>query len=363
MGCKRLGFRVERMRSLVFLGVGQLEWQEAEAPRLEPGDALVRPIAVAACDLDAAIVRGQAPFRPPFAIGHEFVGEVEQVGEAVAGFSVGERVAVPFQISCGRCEPCSRGLTDGCSGVARQSSGPIPRAAMYGIGDVGGGWGGALSDVVRVPYADHMLVRLPDEVSPEAAASASDNIADAWRAVAPQLKEVPGSAVLVLNGGAAGSIGLYAVMIAVALGSGRVDFFDRDERRLEVASRLGAESHHLETWPKRLELHPITVDASQEPEGLSCALRSTAPHGHCTSTSIYFQGELPVPITELYMKGITFRTGRTHSRAVLPSTLELIASGRIDPGLVVSEYARWNEASTALCDYTTKLIVRRDSIG
>lgn len=339
------------MRELTFLGPDQVEWREAPEPNLQgDGEALVRPIGVATCDLDQAIVRGLTAFPPPFPIGHESVGEVREIGEGVAGVRPGDVVAVPFQPACGRCGFCARGLTANCTSV--------PRTSMYGIGAAGGSWGGTFSDVIRVPFADAMLVKLPEGVSPAAAASVGDNVADGWRAVAPPLAERPGAPVLVLGGGVAGSIPLYAAMIAAALDSERVDYYDTDRRRLEIAERVGAVAHEIATWPKRLGSWPITVEGCLNPEGLACAIRSTEPGGHFTATSIFF-GPVEIPITEMYMKGITFRTGRVQSRTLLPEILELIRSGRIDPRRVTTETASWEDAPRAILQYSVKLVVLR----
>ncbi|HJQ83935.1 MAG TPA: alcohol dehydrogenase catalytic domain-containing protein, partial [Candidatus Binatia bacterium] len=138
------------MRALTYVGPGALEWRDVEPPTLGgAGEALVRPLAVATCDLDAVIVRGLSPFAPPFPLGHECVAEVLEVGDGVRTVRPGDRVVVPFQPACGDCAFCRRGLTATCSAV--------PRTSMYGIGAAGGDWGGALSDVLRVPFADAML--------------------------------------------------------------------------------------------------------------------------------------------------------------------------------------------------------------
>lgn len=340
------------MQQLTFVGGGALEWREAPDPVLEgPGQALVRPVAVATCDLDAFIVRGKTPFAPPFALGHECVARVESVGEAVCSVQVGEVVAVPFQPSCGRCAFCSRGLTASCT--------EVPKTSMYGIGAAGGDWGGAFSDLLRVPYADHMLVRVPDSVAPEVAASAGDNIADAWRAVAPQLSERPRADVAIFAGAAPGSIPLYAAAIAVGLGAGVVDYFDNDRARLARAESVGARPREVGEWPERLGSWPITVDSTLDAKGLACAIRSTEPWGTCTSTSIFFEPTTPVPLLDMYMKGITFTTGRVPSRTVLPEVLRLIETGRFAPSLITSETASWSEAADAVGSYTTKLVVSR----
>src|SRR5438128_8118936 len=170
------------------------------------------------------------------------------------------------------------------------------------------GVGGFLSDLICVPDAEHMLVPLPQGLHPVALASASDNLSDAWRAVAPGLAAEPGPAVPVLGGASSGSIGLYAVALALALDASRVVYVDADEGRRRTAEELGAEA--LAHAPKRLGPFPIMVDSSAQAEGLAVALRSTAPGGTCTSTAIYFGEQPSLPLLEMYTKGITFKTGR-----------------------------------------------------
>jgi alcohol dehydrogenase len=350
------------VRTLTFIGPGQLEWREADEPALQgAGEALVRPLAVATCDLDGALVAGIAPLPGPFAVGHEFVAEVVETGDEVGSFRAGDRVIVPFQISCGACAPCREGRTGNCTSVQFTS--------MYGLGAVAGDWGGALSDLVRVPFADPMLVPAPAGIEPANIASVSDNVADGWRTVAGPLEERPSAAVLIVGGGLA-SISLYAVQVAIALGAERVDFVDHDEERLALAAALGA--HPIEAapdgqdgpydagFPERLGPYPITVDASAHPAGLGCALRSTEPDGTCTSAGIYWAPTTPVPLFEMYTKGITFRTGRVHSRTAIPEVLELIRDGRLQPERVTSEVVPWDDAAEVLATQRTKLVVTRD---
>ena len=339
------------MQQLTYTGPDKLEWRDVAEPRLSSdGAALVRPKAVATCDLDALIVEGASPFPPPFAIGHECVAEVLDVGDAVSSFEPGQLVSVPFQISCGECDACRQGRTSNCTGVAFMSS--------YGFGPAVAQWGGFLSDVVCVPYAEHMLVPVPAGLEPSAVASASDNISDAWRAVAPTLAEQPGADVLVVGGAAAGSIGLYAAGLAVALGSQSVLYVDADESRRETAAKLGAQT--LAQTPKRVGPYAITVDASADADGLALALRSTAPDGICTSTAIYFAEQPPLPLLEMYTKGITFKTGRANARPAMPHVLELAASGALRPELVTTSVVGWADAADALLERGwTKLVFER----
>jgi len=339
------------MEQLVYTGPGRLEWRDAEPPRLSSDRAaLVRPVAVATCDLDAAIVSGASPFPPPFPVGHECVAEVVELGDDVGGLEPGRLVSVPFQISCGQCDACRGGRSSNCAGV--------PFMSTYGFGPAVERWGGFLSDLVAVPYAEHMLVPLPEGLEPARVASASDNIADAWRAVAPPLQREPGAPVLVVGGAAAGSIGLYAAGIAVALGSEWVLYVDGEESRRAAAEALGAQTMAIP--PKRLGPFPVTVDASADPDLLELALRSTAPDGTCTSTAIYFGEQPRLPLLEMYTKGITFRTGRANAREAMPHVLELAASGALRPERVTSRVVPWREAPTALAEQGwTKLVFER----
>jgi threonine dehydrogenase-like Zn-dependent dehydrogenase len=337
--------------TLTYTGPNELEWREAQEPRLSSdGAALVRPKAVATCDLDALIISGQSPFPSPFPLGHECVAEVIDVGDGVDSFRPGELVSVPFQISCGACEPCLRGRSGNCASVAFMST--------YGFGPAVEEWGGFLSDVVCVPYAEHMLVPLPAGLQPAALASASDNISDAWRAVAPALAEEPGAAVLVVGGASSGSIGLYAAAQALALGAQSVLYVDADADRRKIAAELGADT--LADPPKRLGPFPVTVDSSADPDGLALALRSTAPDGTCTSTAIYFGEQPSLPLLEMYTKGITFKTGRVHAREAMGHVLELAAAGAIHPELITTRVVDWADAREALleCDWT-KLVIER----
>src|SRR5580693_8509859 len=174
------------MRQLTFEEVGRYAWQEVPDPQITaPEQALVRPLLVACCDLDVAVAHGRAPLPPGYAVGHEGLAEVVAVGDDVSGVQVGDRVVVPFQISCGICRECRRGVTGSC--------GSVPLMAAYGMAPIAGlDGGGFMSDLVLVPYADAMLIPFPDAVEPISIASLSDNIPDAWRAVGPFTGELAG---------------------------------------------------------------------------------------------------------------------------------------------------------------------------
>ena len=156
----------------------------------------------------------------------------------------------------------------------------------------------------------------------------------------------------------AGSIDLYAAAIAAALGAERVDYVGGRPGSAELAETLGA-SVVGDEFPERLGPYPITVDASGSHEGLACALRSTEPDGICTSVGIYYERETPVPLLEMYTKGITFRTGRVHAAPAMPEVLGLIADGRFDPNPVTRRFVEWDDAPQALAEHLEKLVFTR----
>jgi threonine dehydrogenase-like Zn-dependent dehydrogenase len=334
------------MRSLVLEAPQQLAWQDIPEPRRRhEREAIVRPLAVATCGLDQPMVFGLTPFALPIHLGHECVAEVV---EGPDRFSPGDRVVVPFQISCGVCPRCQRGQTGNCASVAPLS--------MYGFGELGGAWGGMLSDLALVPYAEAMLVPLPAGVDPAAVASVADNVPDGWRAVAPALAQRPGIEVLVV-GGLIGPIPLYAVDAALALGAASVTYVDTDPARLSVAESLGATV--VDGEPDRpLGLFPVTVDGTGTPDGLVATLRLTEWGGRCTSL-----GQLaetgPLPLFELYSRGVELHIGRAMVRPSIPAILDLVAAGRMRPQLVTSATVSWDDAPQALLDPVTKLVICR----
>ncbi|GAA3241577.1 alcohol dehydrogenase catalytic domain-containing protein [Actinocorallia longicatena] len=332
-------------------GPGALRWEEAPDPELTgAGQAIVRPVAVATCDIDPAVLRGAFPLAGPYAFGHEGVAEVVATGPGVTGCAPGDLVIVPFQISCGRCAPCSRGRTGNCA--------EHPRLSTYGLGPLGGlAWGGLWADLALVPHADAMLVPLPGGVDPVAVASASDNIPDAYRTVAGPLADEPGAEVLVVGGGGSPSIGLYAAGLAVSLGSARVVYLDHEPSRLAVAEALGAEPVES-PYRGRHGTFPVTVDASGDHEGVRLALRSTAYDGVCTVATVYFE-DPPLPLFGMYTRCCTLRTGRAHVRPDIPAVLDLVASGRFDPRPVTSDVVPWEDAPEVLAAGPLKLVASR----
>jgi threonine dehydrogenase-like Zn-dependent dehydrogenase len=286
---------------------------------------------------------GGYPLPLPYALGHEFVAEVLEVGPDVTVARPGDRVAVPFQLTCGRCAYCRRGQTGDC--------GTVPHMAAYGLGAIGGDFGAAMTDVVRVPFADAMLVTLPDGVPAQTVASL-DNLTDGWRTVAPYLPALGDDRRMLVLGGM--SVGLYAVAIGRALDV-EVTYLDRDERRLAVAEALGATVDDVTAKRGRFAL---TVNTSGRKRSLLHAIKATDRGGTLVDTGIYLE-DVPMPLLRMYTMGLTFVTGRAHARRDIPWVLDLVARGRLDPSVVTATTAGWEDAAQAWSSHAEKLVIVR----
>ncbi len=340
------------MQQLTFVEPGKVEFREVPAPRLEGAtQALVRPLTVARCDIDFALAAGIVPVPGPFALGHECIAEVIEIGASVTTVLPGDKVIVPFQISCGACGRCRAGQTGSCT--------EVPKRAAYGLSPFSGTeFGGAVADVLRVPFADAMLLPFPAELDAASAAALGDNAIDGFRCVFEPLSAEPNAAVLVVGGGAP-SVGLYAVAAARALGASEVVYVDESSERSAIAERLGARIVRQRPTPGlRLGRFRVTVDASSIADGLRFAIASTDVWGTCTSAGIYFQ-ELPLPLLDMYMHGIRFLTGRVDVRRDLPAALALLQNGAFDVASIATRVVPWQDAPTAWVEPATKLVVRR----
>lgn len=376
------------MRELNLISRGKLRWLDRPEPKLlRDDDAIVRPFILCRCDGDVLPVStpvtralqvgvkigyldhgvtdtlGKAPFAGPHPIGHECVAEVVEVGSAVTEVSVGDKVVVPYAVSCGRCDLCRRGLTGKCS-VARQEQASQERSvSLYGFGPAAGPYGCMGADFFRVPYANHMLVRVPDGLDPLRIAASGDNLADGWRQVVPHLASRPGASVLVV-GGAAQSVGLWAAGIAAAHGA-QVDYLDSSSHRLAIAEQLGAnpvERRGLTRFPQPRKQYDITVEASSNTAGLRHAIRSTAAGGICTASGWYMAKNTGVPLLHMFINDITLHLSLAHTRPVLPELLAWVHENRFPAEKVITEVADWNDAPRAYTKSTTKLVLFREPL-
>ena len=219
-----------------------------------------------------------------------------------------------------------------------------------------------IADQVRVPFADHMLVPVPAGVPAVRVAAASDNLADAWRTVVPPLVERQGGSVLILGGGAK-SIGLYAAGLAVAHGAGVVDYLDDDPERQRIAESFGARP--LPRGRRGAALgrrYDVVVEATSRPPGLRQAVRALAPGGICTAVGYYLASGTRVPLMRMYATDATLRLGVSHARAVLPELLAFIDRSRFPAERVTTLTADWDDAPSAYAARTTKLVLQREPL-
>jgi alcohol dehydrogenase len=303
---------------------------------------------------------GATPFLTPLRFGHECVGEVLCVGSDVAEIRPGQRVVVPFQISCGACSACRAGRTGNCA--------TVPPISMYGFGFAGGHWGGAVADELAVPYADGMLVALPDAIEPAAAASVADNVSDGYRHVAPHLPGLLAAghpARMIVVGAqstrhlATASVSLYAGLVARALGIEDVTLVDARAGVRAHAQRLGL---HALTPRAATQLAPapLVADISSTPSGLRQAVALTAPDGVCSCAgSLHASSRIPTAL--MFGRNATLVMARSHARALIPGVLTLIADGKLRPEQVTTVVAPMDDAATALNEHlrgaSTKTVV------
>ena len=333
-----------RMRALVLRAPGRLEWRGFPVP-LEPapGAAVVRPIAMATCDLDRPLALGHTAFPTPLQLGHECVAEVVSVGDGVRGVAVGDRVVVPFQVSCGGCPACRSGHSGNCRSV--------PPLSMYGFGLAGGAWGGVLADLVSVQFADAMLVPLPDAVDPADAASSADTLSDAFRHVAPHLDAVgrhPDGPRVIAVGAAersspfSASVPLFVGLITRALLPGS-EFLLIDERPWvrERAEHLGFDTGPVRRLKKARA--PLVVDASASRRGLRLALAAVADDGVCSCAGT-LHASVPIPASLMFGRNVTLSIARSHVRQVIPQVLDLLATRQVEPAGVITQRGSFDDA-------------------
>lgn len=226
------------MRAMTYRGPYRIRVEEKPDPRIEhPNDAVIRVERAAICGSDLHLYHGMMPdTRVGHTFGHEFIGVVEQVGSSVETLHVGDRVMVPFHISCGTCWFCARGLFTNCHNVNPNATAV---GGIFGYSHTTGGYDGGQAERVRVPFADVGPQVIPDWLDDEDALMMTDALGTGY--FGAQLASIrEGDTVVVLG---AGPVGLYAAKSAWLMGAGRVIVVDQFEYRLEKARTFA----HAET--------------------------------------------------------------------------------------------------------------------
>jgi alcohol dehydrogenase len=337
------------MRQLTLMEDGAVAWLEGpEPPRPSAVAAIVRPVAVAVCDFDRGLVSGRYSALPyPIALGHEMVAEVVEVGSEVLTIAPGMQVVLPLHINCGSCAQCGSGLTNSCASR--------PPLSNYGLGGRGGDWGGGMSDLLLVPFADAMAVQLPPRLDKLACVAVGCNLVDLYRTIAPYVVPQQEQDVLIV-GGHAHNMALYGVAMARALGVTRVSFMDDDAGRLAAAERMGA---HPVGLGDRSRLYPIVVDCSGDTDRLALALSLVGPDGVCTPVWPYV-GSASLPIGTMFLRNATLVTGQPHARSLMGPVLDLMQQTGLSSTSIPVEMLAWDEAPEKFGTGDAKRIFVRD---
>lgn len=321
------------MRALVYHGKGEIRLEDREMPRLlGPGDAVVRVTRASICASDLHIIQGAVPrAREDVVLGHEFVGEVVDVGERVRMIRVGQRVAANCVTFCGECYFCKRGFVNNC---------------------VSGGWelgcriDGCHAEFARVPFADNCLTPLPAELPDEDALFVGDILSSGF--FGAELAEIfPGDTVAVIG---AGPVGLCAMMCAKLFGAALVVAVDVDENRLSLAKRNDladvAVNPAKEDAEQRVALltegrgADAVIEAAGGADSFQTAWKVARPNAVVSVIAMY-EEEQTLPLHMMYGKNLRFKTGGVDS-VHCGELMRLIGAGRLNTGLLVTNHVPLN---------------------
>jgi threonine dehydrogenase-like Zn-dependent dehydrogenase len=355
---------------------------------LEADDILVRVTATAICGSDLHLYRGKVPgLVPGDILGHEFMGIVEEAGSEVTRVKKGDRVVVPFAISCGVCFFCSKGLYAACErtnpgrGLIEKPHGIRPGAGLFGYTHLYGGFPGGQAEYVRVPKANVGPLPVPDALTDEKVLFLSDILPTGYMA-AVNAGITKGSSVAIFG---AGPVGLMAAACARLLGAERLFMVDPLDYRLDFAkAAYGAETLPLsrDGDPASLILdatghrgvdasidavgfeaegcgiHTVLTDlklAGGSPCALHAAMAATRRGGTVSVPGVYggrFHGFL---FGDAFEKGLTFKMGQTHVHAFMPALLQHIEQGELAPDVIITHRIPLSEAPRAYRLFDRKL--------
>jgi len=368
------------MRATCWYGTGDIRVEQVPDPTiLNPRDAIVRITSTAICGSDLHIYGGYIPaMQPGDIIGHEFMGEVVEVGPKVNNLQVGDRVVVPFPIACGSCFFCHEGLSSLCENsnpnavLAEKLWGHSP-AGLFGYSHLLGGYAGGQAEYARVPFADVGPIKVPAHLSDEQVLFLSDIFPTGYMA-AEQCNIKAGDTIAVWG---CGPVGLFAIKSAFLLGAGRVIAIDRFPDRLRMASeRCGALTLNYEESDVREVLSEMTggrgpdacIDAvgmeshapgpihaydrakqalmleTDRPFPLRQAIMACRNGGTVSVAGVYGGMVDKIPFGSVMNRSLTIRSGQTHVHRYLKPLLAMIERGDIDPSFVVTHRMRLDEA-------------------
>ena len=360
------------MKALCWHGKNDVRYETVPDPRIEhPRDAIINVSSCAICGSDLHLFHHFIPaMQSGDVMGHEFMGEVMEVGAETRELKVGDRVVIPFTITCGECEQCRRGNFSLCERSNRNKALADKvfghtGAGLFGYSHLTGGYAGGQAEYVRVPYADSTHVKVPDTLSDEQVLFLGDIFPTGWQA-AVQCDIEPSDTVAIWG---AGSVGQFCVRSAVLLGARQVIVIDNVPERLTMAEAGGAITINFDEQSVLARLQELTqgkgpekcIDAvgleSHVPRSLDSvydrvkqAMMLENDRAHVLREMIYVcrpGGVLSIPgvygglvdkmpMGPLMNKGLTMRAGQTHVKRWTDDLLQLIDEGHIDPSFVVT---------------------------
>ncbi len=350
------------MQAMVYRGPYKIRVEEKAEPSIEhPNDAIIRVTLAAICGSDLHLYHGMMPdTRIGHTFGHEFIGVVHEVGPSVQNLSVGDRVMVPFNIYCGSCFFCARGLYSNCHNVNPNATAV---GGIYGYSHTTGGYDGGQAEYVRVPFADVGPAKIPEWLSDEDAVLCTDALATGY--FGAQLADIEQGDVVAVFG--AGPVGLFAAASAWLMGAGRVIVVDHLDYRLEKArtfahaeTRNFAEHDDIVVEMKRttgwLGADRVIDAAGAEADGnlrqvlagtklklqggspvaLNWAIDSARKGGTVSVVGAY--GPVPnmVKFGDALNKGLTIRGNQTPAKRQWPRLFSHIQNGYLKPSGIIT---------------------------
>lgn len=316
------------MKALVYQGPGQKAWEERPNPKLKaPTDAIVRVDTTTICGTDLHILKGDVPAVTPGRIlGHEGVGTITEMGTAVKGLQVGDRVIISCITACGSCSYCHQRLPSHC----------LDPEGKSGIGWILGHLiDGTQAEYVRVPFADNSLHKLPAAVGDEAAIMLSDILPTGFEIGVGNGGVKPGDVVAVVG---AGPVGLSAIMTAGLYGPSRVIAIDLDDNRLEMAKTFGAtDAVNSGSADWRAKVMAMTdglgVDVAMEAVGIPLTFDMCTtlirPGGAVANVGVHGKS-VELKLQDLWINDVTITTGLVSATST-PMLLKLVAQGKLSP--------------------------------
>ncbi|MCC2637171.1 MAG: fdm 4 [Moraxellaceae bacterium] len=381
------------MKALCWFGKEDVRIENVPDPRIEkPDDILIRVTSTAICGSDLHLYDGVMPtMEKGDILGHEPMGEVVEAGPHVTGLRTGDRVVIPFQLSCGACWFCQRQLFSLCdtsnpepnATMARKVMGHSP-AALFGYSHMLGGFSGGQAEYMRVPYANTGPIRVPEGMPDEKALFLSDILPTGYMA-AENANIEPGDTVAVWG---CGPVGLFCMQSAWLLGAGRVIAMDWVKDRLALAEKhcraetvnidrqdvydtlmkmtqgrgpdscidaVGAEAHGWGSIDAVVDRVKMALHlATDRPHVLREMIKCCRKGGTLSIPGVYIGYVDKLPFGPLMNKGLTVKTGQTHVRRYTYKLLQHIENGDIDPTFVISHRLRLDEGPEAYKTFRDK---------